>query len=153
MTQAIDVTSAPTRAAWMSVLAQAQAPVLRDLMAALGARPDFAWLRRPETGTVMVQGRAGGTGAAFNLGEMTVTRCALRLADGRVGHGYVAGRDLDQARDAALCDALLQGPEAAAVEAGVIAPLRAARDADAAARGARAAATRVDFFTLVRGED
>ena len=30
----------------------------------------------------MVRGRVGGTGAPFNLGEMSVTRCSVRLADG-----------------------------------------------------------------------
>ena len=36
---------------------------------------------------------AGGGGAAFNLGEMTVTRCTVRTETGFVGHAYVAGRE------------------------------------------------------------
>jgi alpha-D-ribose 1-methylphosphonate 5-triphosphate synthase subunit PhnG len=85
---------------------------------------------------------------------MTVTRCTLRLPGGAVGHACVPGRDRDKARIAALCDALMQQPETAPrVEAGILAPLRAAADAAAADRAGRAAATRVDFFTLVRGED
>ena len=51
------------------------------------------FLRRPETGLVMLRGRAGGTGQAFNLGEASVTRCSVRLSDGQVGTGYVLGRD------------------------------------------------------------
>ena len=50
------------------------------------------WLRRPEIGPVMVRGRTGATGLAFNMGEMTVTRCSLRLQGGVVGHGFVQGR-------------------------------------------------------------
>jgi alpha-D-ribose 1-methylphosphonate 5-triphosphate synthase subunit PhnG len=97
----------------------------------------------------MLRGRAGGGGAAFNLGEMTVTRCTVRVADGHVGHAYVAGRDARQAELAALLDAALQDPARHdALQAMVIAPLaarqRAARDGIAR----RAAATRVDFFTM-----
>jgi alpha-D-ribose 1-methylphosphonate 5-triphosphate synthase subunit PhnG len=101
----------------------------------------------------MVQGRAGGTGAAFNLGEMTVTRCTLRLADGRVGHAVVQGRDRAHAARAALVDALMQGAEAADLRAAVLAPLAAEEGARRADLAQKAAATRVEFFTLVRGED
>ena len=100
----------------------------------------------------MVRGRAGAVGAAFNLGEMTVTRCSLKLADGRVGHAVVQGRDRRKAEVAALCDALMQGDEAAAVQATVLDPLATAARERARLRAAKAAATKVDFFTMVRGE-
>ena len=112
---------------------------------------DYDWLRPPETGAVMVRGRAGGTGVPFNLGEMTVTRCALRLAGGQEGHAYVAGRSRQKAGIAALCDALMQDPEqAGAVRDRVLIPLAetAAEARDALA--AKAAATRVEFFTMSR---
>lgn len=141
------------RSVWMSALAKAPAAELAALWKATGLAPDFAWLRPPEAGSVMVRGRAGGTGAAFNLGETTVTRCALRLGDGTVGHAYVGGHDPDKARIAALCDALLQTPAAELVRAVVLAPLAARARSASAARAGRAAATRVDFFTLARGED
>ena len=95
----------------------------------------------------------GGTGAPFNLGEMTVTRCALALDDGAVGHAYVQGRDKRQAEQAALVDALMQGAAAARVRAAVLEPLAAEMQARAATRAAKAAATKVEFFTLVRGDD
>jgi alpha-D-ribose 1-methylphosphonate 5-triphosphate synthase subunit PhnG len=101
----------------------------------------------------MARGRAGATGAPFNLGEVSATRAAVRLADGTVGIGYVLGRDKAHAERAALCDALMQGPRAEAVRATVIAPLAAAEAGRRAARARKAAATRVEFFTLVRGED
>jgi alpha-D-ribose 1-methylphosphonate 5-triphosphate synthase subunit PhnG len=134
----------------MGLLARAGAARLADLMPDL---PAHRLLRGPETGTVMLRGRAGATGAPFNLGEMTVTRCTLRLEDGAVGHAHVQGRSHDHARRAAVADALLQGPSAAAVAAAVLAPLAEAEAAARAARAAKAAATRVEFFTLVRGED
>lgn len=141
------------RKAWMGLLARAEAGELDRLWRAAGIAPDHICLRPPEIGTVMVRGRAGATGAPFNLGEMVVTRCAVRLDDGRVGHGHVQGRGKDHARHAALVDALMQGPEAAHLRAAVLGPLAEAEAARRAGRAARAAATKVDFFTLVRGED
>lgn len=145
------------RRGWMSLLAKAPEDRLlalwADYSAECGAAPAFDWLRRPEIGAVMVRGRMGGTGAPFNLGEMTVTRCALTLADGTVGHGYVQGRGKPKAEVAALIDALMQTPEAGALRAAILDPLAGTMDAARTARAARAAATKVDFFTLVRGED
>ncbi|WP_270934251.1 phosphonate C-P lyase system protein PhnG [Falsiroseomonas oryzae] len=113
--------------------------------------PPHARLRGPETGLVMVRGRAGGDGAPFNLGEMTVTRCAVRLGDGRVGHAYVAGRDAHQAELAALLDAMLLDEAARpAIEAAVIAPLAEAQQAQRASEARKAAATRVQFFTMTQ---
>lgn len=95
----------------------------------------------------------GGVGAPFNLGEITVTRCSLQLETGEVGHGYAQGRDKAKVEIIALIDALMQTPAAAALEKSVLRPL-AAEMADAkATRARKAAATRVDFFTMVRGED
>jgi alpha-D-ribose 1-methylphosphonate 5-triphosphate synthase subunit PhnG len=141
------------RKAWMGLLARAPAEALDGLWRGLDLSPAYRWLRAPEVGGVMVQGRAGGTGAPFNLGEMTVTRCALALQGGAVGHAYVQGRDKRQAEQAALVDALMQGPEAGRVRAGLLEPLAAQMLAREGARAAKAAATRVEFFTLVRGDD
>ena len=53
----------------------------------------------------------------------------------------------------ALCDALVQSEAFADdIEARVIAPLRAALSARRDRKAAEAAATRVDFYTMVRGE-
>jgi len=117
------------------------------------ALPPHENLREPENGLVMVRGRIGGDGAPFNLGEATVSRAAVRLASGEVGFGYTLGRDREKARMIALCDALVQSNEFAdALEANVLAPLRAAMDSRRNRKAAETAATRVDFYTLVRGE-
>lgn len=101
----------------------------------------------------MVRARAGATGAAFNLGEMTVTRASVRLeATGTIGHGYVQGRDKRHAQRAACIDALAQDDPAWAATA-VLSPLREAEAKSRAAVASDAAGTRVEFFTLVRGED
>ncbi len=97
----------------------------------------------------MVRGRAGGGGSAFNLGDMTVTRCTVRTESGFVGHAYVAGRETRRAELAALVDALMQDPDRAAdLEVRVIAPLAAVQARHAAERAAKAAATRVQFFAM-----
>ena len=136
------------RRRWMAVLARASAEEIAGLLASLPALPAPERLRPPETGLVMVRGRAGGDGAPFNLGEMTVTRCAVRLGDA-VGHGYVAGRDKRQAELAALLDAALQDPARRdALMEGVIAPLAARQQAARDTEARKAAATRVDFFAM-----
>lgn len=141
------------RKSWLGLLAKSPAPHVARHWVALGLEPEHVVLRRPEIGGVMVRGRAGATGAAFNLGEMTVTRASIKLTDGTIGHGYVQGRDKDHALCAALVDALMQTDAADVVEAQLLAPLRDARETRKAGRAAKAAATKVDFFTMVRGED
>ena len=101
----------------------------------------------------MVRGRAGGTGNPFNLGEMTVTRCALRLPGGPVGQAYVQGRDTRHAELAARLDALLQTDEAPRLLSQVIEPLQALEAARRRERSRKAASSKVEFFTMVRGED
>lgn len=116
--------------------------------------PPHELARRPGSGLVMVRGRIGGDGAPFNLGEASVSRAAVRLASGEIGFGYVLGRDGEKARLIALCDALLQsGDLAAEIVQKVVAPLRQERETALAQQAAETAATRVDFYTLVRGED
>ena len=140
------------RRAAMAVLAHAEAGEIAARLAAV-TLPAHEDLRATENGLVMVRGRIGGDGAPFNLGEATISRAAVRLASGEVGFGYTLGRDREKARLIALCDALVQSREhAEVVEANVIAPLRAAMSARHARRAAETAATRVDFYTMVRGE-
>ncbi len=140
------------RKAAMAVLAHAAAAEIRACLEGV-ALPAYEKLREAESGLVMVRGRVGGDGAPFNLGEATVSRAAVRLATGEVGFGYALGRNSEKALMIALCDALVQSSELAeVVEDRVIAPLRAALTADRQQKAARTAATKVDFYTMVRGE-
>jgi alpha-D-ribose 1-methylphosphonate 5-triphosphate synthase subunit PhnG len=138
------------RKVWMGLLARADADRLAVLFP---ETPPHTMLRPPEVGAVMVRGRMGAVGAPFNLGEMTVTRCVLRLNDGPVGHAHVQGRGKDHAIRAALIDALMQTGVADATRVAVLEPLAAEEAARRCARAEKAAATKVNFFTLVRGED
>src|SRR3954469_16114224 len=140
------------RKAVMAVLAHSEPSEISGRLDAIGV-PPHENLRKPENGLVMVRGRIGGDGAAFNLGEATVSRAAVRLSTGEVGFGYTLGRDRDKARMIALCDAMIQTADHAdAVEAQVLAPLRQRIVAERQRRAAETAATRVDFYTMVRGE-
>jgi alpha-D-ribose 1-methylphosphonate 5-triphosphate synthase subunit PhnG len=140
------------RKAAMAVLAHSDAAEIARCLEPI-AVPAYENLREPENGLVMLRGRIGGDGAPFNLGEATVSRAAVRLATGEVGFGYVLGRDRRKAQMIALCDALVQSNEfSEAVEAKVLTPLRAAMVSERDRRAAETAATRVDFYTMVRGE-
>lgn len=112
----------------------------------------YSTVRGPRVGQMMVRGRLGGSGPPFNIGEATVAECVVRLDDGAVGFGTVLGRDTEHARLVALFDALCQTEAAARVEEEVIAPIAEAQAGAASARAAQVAATRVDFFTMARGE-
>ena len=139
------------RKEWLSLLAKSEWERLASCL------PDFQNkflnLREPEVGAVMVQGRAGGTGKPFNVGEVTVTRASVQLESGEQGHGYVRGRNKDKALAIAKLDALLQTEAYHSLADQVLVPLQAAYEASHKAIAEKAEATKVDFFTLVRGED
>ncbi|MDA9438469.1 phosphonate metabolism protein PhnG [Bradyrhizobium sp. CCBAU 51745] len=136
----------------MAVLAHAEAGEIAACLRTIPL-PGHQDLREPENGLVMLRGRVGGDGAPFNLGEATVSRAAVRLASGEVGFGYTLGRNSEKARLIALCDALVQSRDfGAAVERDVIAPLREQLMVRRKQQAEETAATKVDFYTMVRGE-
>ena len=135
----------------MGLLARARLGELGEPLARRWPEHGARDLKPVETGLVMLRGRAGGDGAPFNLGEATVTRAVVEIDDGLRGYGHVLGRDAEQARRVAILDALWQAPASRdVVEAEVLSPIA---ERIAAERAGADAATRVDFFTLVRGED
>ena len=138
----------------MRVCADATEDELQAALGGLGELPSYRVLRAPETALVMLRGRIGGDGAPFNVGEATASRAAVRLASGETGIGYVLGRDREKAQLVAICDALVQSERyREAVEAHVVAPIRARVAAARRRKAEQTAATKVDFFTLARGED
>lgn len=138
----------------MAAFAMASGDELRKLTQAAGLPLEAKLLRGPETGLVTVRGRIGGGGTPFNTGEATVTRATVRLPSGQVGHAYALGRDKEKVRLAAILDAAWCAQETrGAVEEKIVAPLLRLRTEADAKRRAETAATKVDFFTMVRGED
>jgi alpha-D-ribose 1-methylphosphonate 5-triphosphate synthase subunit PhnG len=153
------VTAAPAeqiqRQRRLRLLARTDRTTLEQAWNSLAEQPGYRRLKQPETGLVMVRARAGGVGQRFNFGEMTVTRCVVALEPGgAMGVGYVQGRDQRKAELVALFDALAQDAALAErIERDLIAPVESKLLAARQAREAKVAATKVDFFTLVRGED
>ncbi|WP_395663063.1 phosphonate C-P lyase system protein PhnG [Aestuariivirga sp.] len=153
MISELNIEHSAARAAWMRLLSLSAWNDFDSCGRCFATTP-HVMLRNPETGLVMLRGRMGSTGAAFNLGEATVTRCAVRLNSGEEGHAYVMGRNAAHAHLAAICDALLQTEEGASdVRGKVLAPLEVKLQESQILASTKAAATKVDFFTMVRGDD
>ncbi|MEO0636800.1 MAG: phosphonate C-P lyase system protein PhnG [Pseudomonadota bacterium] len=142
-----------TRARVMSALALSQAGELKALWSQLDVDPECELIRGPETGLIALRGRMGGGGSAFNFSEATVTRATVRLGDGTVGHSIMLGRDEQKTKLAAVIDAMASSEKwGAQIMQRIIEPLEASQ-ADRDAKLAReTAATKVDFFTMVRGD-
>lgn len=138
---------------WIAILATCALDTLQSVWDALAPKPDYRLLRPIEIGMVLLRGRISGSGAAFNFGEATMTRAAVELASGERGFSYLLGRKPAVAELAAVMHALLQRPSHRHdLETRLLAPALAAKEAKAAAARAAAAATRVDFSTLARGD-
>nr|WP_295892585.1 phosphonate C-P lyase system protein PhnG [uncultured Devosia sp.] len=150
--QTASFVDSPARKVVLDTLAAAPSRSLAELWDRWADKPAHTRLRGPEVGLVMVRGRAGGGGAPFNLGEATVSRASVRIVTGEVGHGYNLGRDLAKAEIIAVIDALWQR-DAARVEAEIIEPLRTLAATADQKRRDESAATKVDFFTMVRGDN
>ena len=136
----------------LGVLARAEPEALNAAWATWDNRPEVQSIRGPETGLIMIRGRTGGGGGPFNMGEATVSRASVRIDTGEIGHGYCLGRDTDKAHLIAVIDALFQR-EPENIDFAILRPLRDAAYAADQKRREETAATKVEFFTMVRGED
>lgn len=137
----------------MALCADAESSDLEAVLSIVQDQGSVEDLRRPETGLVMVRGRMGGDGAPFNFGEATVTRAVVRLESGEIGFAYQLGRDAQKARMAATIDALLQSPRHNREVEQALKPVELRLAGNRAVRERRTAATRVNFFTMVRGDN
>lgn len=154
MTEQMAQSGIAARQAAMKVFACASRAELAEGLDTIGGDHGASMLRGPETGLVMIRGRTGGGGNAFNLGEASVTRASVRIHTGETGHSCVLGRDGEKARLCAILDALWQQPQMRqAVEGEVMAPICERLATQERERCEKVAATRVDFFTMVRGDD
>ncbi|RAH34222.1 phosphonate C-P lyase system protein PhnG [Pantoea agglomerans] len=142
------------RQRWLSVLAHSSAALLETHWQALNLQPAYTLIRPAEIGLTRLQARMGATGKRFVMGDATVTRAVVQLSDGTLGYSYLLGRDKAHAERCALLDALLQQPETRQMlEEKIITPLAAWRDEQRQLRAREIASSKVDFFTLVRGDN
>ena len=139
---------------WMGILARSSLKDLQDLAAVIPSKESYKLIKRPEIGTIMVEARAGGAGRRFNFGEATMTRCVIQLSSGELGFSYALGRDKAKAEQAAVIDALLQmgQPDVKSAITSRLQVIEARLQAEKDLRSRKAAATKVNFFTLVRGD-
>ena len=139
---------------WLSVLAHSSAAELDAHWQPLNLKPEFTLIRPAEIGLTRLQARMGATGKRFVVGDATVTRAVVRLNDGTLGYSYLLGRDKAHAERCALMDALLQQADTAELlQEKMIIPLAASREEQRQLRAREIASSKVDFFTLVRGDN
>ncbi|MBW1214671.1 phosphonate C-P lyase system protein PhnG [Pantoea allii] len=139
---------------WLSVLAHSSAAELDAHWQPLNLKPEFTLIRPAEIGLTRLQARMGATGKRFVVGDATVTRAVVRLNDGTLGYSYLLGRDKAHAERCALMDALLQQTETGELlQEKIITPLAASREEQRQLRAREIASSKVDFFTLVRGDN
>jgi alpha-D-ribose 1-methylphosphonate 5-triphosphate synthase subunit PhnG len=137
----------------MQLLAEADVQDLKAAFDRLEKPVASTCLITPETGMVMVQGKADGTGTPFCIGEMTVTRCMVQVMDQAQGYAMVPGSDPDHARLAALFDALLQIPSFHDLLMTTLIKTLETKACQKRQTLAREVSdTTVEFFTLTRGE-
>jgi alpha-D-ribose 1-methylphosphonate 5-triphosphate synthase subunit PhnG len=141
------------RQRWMAVLARASRAEIETRLASVAPLPSYEVMTPATIGTVMVEGRAGGTGSRFNLGEATLTKAVVRLSDGTMGFSYALGRDTIKALLSAVLDAALQDANRRSeLMRTIVEPLAEAQRARRLQASRIAAATKVQFFTLQRGD-
>ncbi len=152
MNETTEIQQARKRAA--GLLARATVEELLNCWSALDTKPQVEKVRGPETGLVMVRGKIGGGGSPFNLGEATVTRATVKLGSGTIGHAHALGTSRKQAWYAAIADALWQEETTRPlVEREVLSVVASRLEKGKTNAIQQTAATRVDFFTMVRGDD
>ena len=142
------------RQAWLAVLARASRIELEaKLELANESLLTLQRVRPAEVGMLMLRGRVGGTGNPFNLGEASVVRCTVRLGNRPLGVAYALGRDKRRAELAAVFDALLQDPQHHDdLQSKLIEPLATAQSQARDQLQGEVATSKVEFFTLVRGD-
>ncbi|MFC0178603.1 phosphonate C-P lyase system protein PhnG [Thorsellia kenyensis] len=138
----------------MGLLAKSPFEVIDNLWTTLNLTPNYELFRAPEIGLVQLQGKMGGTGNRFYVGDATITRAVVLIENKYYGYSYIMGRDKKKAQLCALIDGLMQINEyQITIEEKLLLPLLKLLETQKNEKNKATEATRVDFFTLVRGED
>lgn len=137
----------------LSVLAKSTLDAIQTRWHPLSIKPEYRFLKKPEIGMVMVRAQADEAGQKFNMGEMTMTRCVIQLANNELGFGHCSGRDKTKAELIAVIDACFQLEEyQAIISENLLQALEALLVDQYQQQSAQVAASKVNFFTMVRGE-
>lgn len=143
----------PQRQKNLSILAKASLVTMRKYWESIGANATFVFLKKPEVGMAMVRAQAGGGSEDFNMGEMTMTRCVVRLDSEEIGYGFVAGRSKKKSELIAIIDASWQTESLKKIiEEKIIDPLYRLQIYREQKVAEDTKTSKVNFFTMVRGE-
>lgn len=152
MTTQNDINTLRQRA--MGVMAKSELKAISDCWQTLNITLDYDTIKPAQVGMAMVRAQAGTEGLVYNQGEMTVTRCVLQEKATQVmGVGYTQGRSKQKATLMAEVDLALQNAshQNDVIEK-LVEPLEQAHQRAVAQQNKATDATKVDFFTMVRGE-
>lgn len=137
----------------LSVLAKAPFSNMLEYWKGISVDATFNFLKKPEVGMAMVRAQAGGGGENFNMGEMTITRCVVRLDSAEIGYGIVVGRSKQKSELVALIDACWQKKSLKEIiEDKIIKPLYHIQVCKEKNISDNTESSKVNFFTMVRGE-
>jgi len=141
------------RQEWIALLAKADPFLLKKAEKQLGKGIEYAYITKPETGMIMVRARADNKKSGFCLGEISVTKCILKIEKKIMGYAMVMGSDHDHAKNAALFDGLLQIPEYSSKLMQTLIPeLKKISRNEKKKQAKQNQDTKVEFFTMKRGE-
>lgn len=142
-----------TRSEWMTVLALSHPSDIEERLEGVGPLPQFSFVRRPHHASVALRARSSRTGVLFEPGEMTMTRCIIKIDPDVFGYAYVGGRNLRHAALAALLDAVLQrGGDQQMLVQTLISELKSLIDRRQEQVRRQAQASAVDFSVQMQGE-
>ena len=138
----------------MSILARAS---YQDVLTLWNKNPielEYSIIREPEIGMVQIRGKMGNVGDKFNVGDATMTRASVLLETGEIGHCYMLGRNVKQALLASRIDAVMQIEKYKdMLNIQIINPLENIYKTTKQKQKKEAQTSKVDFFTLERGEE
>ncbi|SHN61572.1 phosphonate C-P lyase system protein PhnG [Desulfovibrio litoralis] len=145
------------RQKWMATLSCAELQDLEDAISLLPNTLSYHYLKAPEAGLIMLKAKTGDKSHTFNMGELLVTRCIVSLTweqQSTTGYAFIKGDSQRHAELAAVYDALMQIESFNKIlSTKLISPLNLKQKNKKQQMTKEIAETKVDFFTMVRGED
>ncbi|MFQ5904751.1 MAG: phosphonate C-P lyase system protein PhnG [Candidatus Binatia bacterium] len=95
------------------ILAQADSATLLPIADEILRAIEVDVLKKPETSLVMLRALDSVTGRPFNVGEVFVTECEVRLGN-HVGYSLIMGEEVERALAAAVIDVALESGQGSA---------------------------------------
>ena len=147
----MEVNVLETRQAWLRLFALSSDQELENIVRISGLESRCSVIAEPEVGIVTVRSRISGNGAKFNIGDACVTKCEVLLDQQTKGYATVLGGRARRAKLVAILDAAMAAQIGEPLFT-MVQQLAEAQVLRVAHRRFKAAETKVDFFTMVRGD-